>query len=91
VGQKLQQLLDENEISQALLAYRTGLTTKHINQLVKGKAALSVEVALLIEEKFTQIKAFPLLMAQLRQDVAKVKMRRKKVKQELFEYAPGQE
>jgi hypothetical protein len=30
-------------------------------------------------------------MAQLRQDVAKVKMRRKKVKQELFEYAPGQE
>jgi plasmid maintenance system antidote protein VapI len=87
----LQTILDENEISQSLLAARTGLTTKHVNFLIKDKAPLSVEVALLIEEKFTQIKAFPLLMAQLRQDVAKVKMRRKKVKQELFEYAPGQE
>ena len=106
MGQKLQQLLDENEISQALLAYRTGLTTKHINQLVKGKAALSVEVALLIEEKFPQIDAFHLLMLQLRQDIARVKMRRKKAAAEgaevrtdaepprqrrLVEYAPGEE
>lgn len=58
-GQMLQDLLDKNEIPQALLAYRTGLTTKHVNFLVKGKAPLSVEVAVLIEDAFPQVKMFP--------------------------------
>lgn len=87
VGQELQDLLDKNEISQALLAYRTGLTPKHINCVIKGKAPLSVEVALLIEEAFPEIKAFPLLMVQLRQDIARVKLRRK----QLLKNSPGHE
>lgn len=86
-----QEILDENKITQSQVAARTGLSTKHINWVVKGRAPLSIEVAVLIEEHFPKIKAFPLLMTQLRQDVAKVKMRRKRVKQDLFEYAPGQE
>jgi plasmid maintenance system antidote protein VapI len=77
VGQELQDILDKNDISQALLAYRTGLSPKHVNCVIKGKSPLSVEVALLIEEHFPQVKAFPLLMVQLRQDIAKVKMRRR--------------
>ncbi|MBT2567301.1 helix-turn-helix transcriptional regulator [Arthrobacter sp. ISL-85] len=91
VGQALQDILDENKITQADVARGTGLSTKYINGVVKGRTPLSVEVAVLIEEHFPQVKAFPLLMAQLREDVAKVKMRRKKVKQEQFEYAPGEE
>ena len=77
VGQALQDILDENEISQALVAAKTGLSAKHINWVVKGRAPLSPEVAVLIEEHFPQIKAFPLLMVQLRQDIARVKMRRR--------------
>jgi plasmid maintenance system antidote protein VapI len=79
VGQALQDILNENEIPQALVASRTGLSAKHINLVVKGRAPLSVEVAVLIEENFPQIKAFPLLMTQLRQDVAAVKARRRKI------------
>jgi plasmid maintenance system antidote protein VapI len=91
VGQALQDILNENNLTQADVARETGLSTKHINFVVKGRSPLSIEVAVLIEEKFPKVKAFPLLMTQLRQDVAAVKMRRKKVKQKLFEYAPGQE
>jgi plasmid maintenance system antidote protein VapI len=80
VGQLLQDILNENKLTQADVAHGTGLSTKHINWVVKGRGPLSVEVAVLIEEKFPEIKAFPLLMAQLRWDVADAKMRRKKVK-----------
>lgn len=76
VGQKLQQTLDDNGISQALLAYRTGLTPKHVNFLVKDKAKLSVEVAVIIEHAFPKVRAFPLLMLQVRQDIAKMKHKR---------------
>jgi plasmid maintenance system antidote protein VapI len=90
VGQQLQDILDANKITQARVAEDTGLSTKHINWLVKGRAPLTPEVAVLIEEHFPQIKAFPLLMAQLRQDIHKVRARRQKPGR-LFEYAPGQE
>lgn len=73
----LQEILDKDEIPQALVAARTGLSAKHVNLLVKGRVPLSVEVAVLIEEAFPKIKTFPLLMAQLRQDVAGAKARRK--------------
>ena len=104
IGQALQQILDENHITQADVARETGLSTKHVNWVVKGRAPLSIEVAVLIEEKFPKVKAFPLLMTQLRQDVARVKHRRRREKvniapldafdepkADLFEYAPGQE
>lgn len=103
VGQELQDLLDKNKLTQADIARGTGLSAKHINWVVKGRAPLSIEVALLIEEKFPPVKAFPLLMTQLRQDIAKIKHRRRRAKviapldaldepkAELFEYAPGQE
>lgn len=94
VGPLLQAALDAASVGQAELARRTGLSTKHINWVVKGRAPLSIEVAVLIEEAFPEIKAFPLLMAQLRHDVAGAKAKVKQAKQKnprLFEYAPGQE
>ncbi|MFF1519726.1 HigA family addiction module antitoxin [Streptomyces sp. NPDC058305] len=48
-GETLQETLDELGIPQADLARRTGLSTKHINQVIKGTAVLSPDTALLLE------------------------------------------
>jgi HTH-type transcriptional regulator/antitoxin HigA len=69
-GEHLQQGLDEAGVSQAWLAYRTGLSTKHINWLVKGRARLSVDVAVRIEMAVPSISAEALLIAQVRQEIA---------------------
>ena len=82
VGPLLQAALDAASVGQAELARRTGLSTKHINWVVKGRAPLSIEVAVLIEEAFPEIKAFPLLMAQLRHDVAGAKASRRRYAKE---------
>jgi HTH-type transcriptional regulator/antitoxin HigA len=49
-GRLLQRELDARAISQAQLAARTGLSTKHINLVIKGTAALSPDVAVALEE-----------------------------------------
>ncbi|TKA00495.1 HigA family addiction module antitoxin [Actinacidiphila oryziradicis] len=48
-GETLKETLEELGISQADLARHTGLSTKHVNQIVQGTAALSPETALLLE------------------------------------------
>lgn len=48
-GATLQEVLDERGMSQIDLARRTGLSAKHINQVVKGTAAISAETAILFE------------------------------------------
>jgi HTH-type transcriptional regulator / antitoxin HigA len=48
-GETLKETLEELGIPQADLARRTGLSIKHINQIVIGKAAISPETALLFE------------------------------------------
>lgn len=49
-GRILQRELDARSISQAQLAARTGLSTKHINLVIKGTAAISPDVAVTLEE-----------------------------------------
>jgi HTH-type transcriptional regulator/antitoxin HigA len=49
-GRILQRELDARSISQAQLAARTGLSTKHINLVIKGSAPLSADVAVTLEE-----------------------------------------
>ncbi|MFO6452452.1 MULTISPECIES: HigA family addiction module antitoxin [unclassified Aeromicrobium] len=49
-GRILQRELDARSISQAQLAARTGLSTKHINLVIKGTAPLSADVAVTLEE-----------------------------------------
>lgn len=49
-GDTLLDLLKERGIKQSTLAKATGLSTKHINQIVKGKARISVETAIRFED-----------------------------------------
>ncbi|MCX4561687.1 ImmA/IrrE family metallo-endopeptidase [Streptomyces phaeochromogenes] len=55
-GETLKDQLDALGIPQADLARRTGLSTKHINQIVQGTAVLTPETALLLE-RTTKISA----------------------------------
>lgn len=48
-GETLKETLEELGIPQADLARRTGLSTKHINQVIQGTAPLSPDTALLLE------------------------------------------
>jgi HTH-type transcriptional regulator/antitoxin HigA len=48
-GETLRQVLDDLHLTQLDLAQRTGLSTKHVNQIVKGTAPLSQETALSLE------------------------------------------
>lgn len=48
-GDTLAEVLDEADMTQAELAKRTGLSTKHINQIVKGSGPITTETALRLE------------------------------------------
>jgi HTH-type transcriptional regulator/antitoxin HigA len=48
-GEILAEVLEEHEMAQADLARRTGLSTKHINQIVTGDASISPETAQKLE------------------------------------------
>lgn len=48
-GDVLQEALSDLGMTQAELAKRTGLTTKTVNQVIKGHAPISTETALLLE------------------------------------------
>ncbi|HTO01458.1 MAG TPA: HigA family addiction module antitoxin [Microthrixaceae bacterium] len=48
-GETLREVLDDLGMTQAELAERTGLSPKHINQVVRGVAALSPDTAVLLE------------------------------------------
>ena len=48
-GATLQEVLDERGMTQSDLATRTGLSTKHINQIIKGTAPVTAETAILLE------------------------------------------
>jgi plasmid maintenance system antidote protein VapI len=70
LGEVLQHELDAAGVSQAWLARQTGLTTKHINQIIMGRARLSVDVAVRIEMAMPAISAEGLLITQIRQEIA---------------------
>jgi HTH-type transcriptional regulator/antitoxin HigA len=48
-GETLAEVLEERGMTQAELARRTGLSTKHINQVIKGAASITAETALKLE------------------------------------------
>ncbi len=51
-GETLQEYLDSRGMSQADLAKRLGLTSKTVNEIVKGKAPITPETALALESVF---------------------------------------
>ncbi|WP_419837778.1 helix-turn-helix transcriptional regulator [Candidatus Poriferisodalis sp.] len=48
-GETLAEWLDERGMTQVELAARTGLSPKHVNQIVKGAAPITTETALGLE------------------------------------------
>lgn len=48
-GQVVAQVLDREGMTQRNLAERTGLTEKHLSQVINGEASVTVETALLLE------------------------------------------
>lgn len=57
-GDTIIDLMDERDWSQAELAQRLGYTTKHLNQLVKGKATLTEDAALRLERVLGSTASF---------------------------------
>lgn len=51
-GEILEEALEERGMPSAELARRTGLSEKHVSQIVNGKVPLSMDVALLLERVF---------------------------------------
>src|SRR5689334_5392739 len=49
-GDTILDLLDEQEMTQTELARRLGVSAKHVNQIVKGSAPISADVALGLEK-----------------------------------------
>lgn len=50
-GETLREALEERGMSQGYLAFATGYTPKHINQIVQGHARITVETALRFERE----------------------------------------
>jgi len=48
-GDTISDLMEERDWNQVELAKRLGFSTKHLNQLIKGKASLSEDAALRLE------------------------------------------
>lgn len=49
-GETLKEYLDEEGISQADLSRRTGISTKHVNQIIQGAATLSPDTAVRLHQ-----------------------------------------
>ncbi len=52
-GETVADLLEEHEMTQTELANRLGVSLKHLNQIVKGGASISAELALGLERVFS--------------------------------------
>ncbi len=71
-GATIADLLDQVDMTQTELAQRLGVSLKHINQVVKGAASISAELALGLEKVFGASAAFWLNRESLyRVDVAR--------------------
>lgn len=57
-GETIADLLDEQEMTQTELARRLGVSLKHLNQVVKGSASISAELALGLEKVFSVPASF---------------------------------
>lgn len=68
-GETLQEVLDERKMSQSYLAFATGYSQKHINQIVKGHVSITVPMALALERELPGISAEFWLRYQMAYDL----------------------
>ena len=52
-GESIAELLEDHEMTQTELAQRLGVSLKHLNQVIKGSATISAELALGLEKVFS--------------------------------------
>ncbi len=57
-GETLLELLESNNMTQAELAERIGFSKKHINEIIKGKSAITAETAVKLENIFSPPASF---------------------------------
>ncbi|WP_350027953.1 ImmA/IrrE family metallo-endopeptidase [Methylovulum psychrotolerans] len=76
-GETITDLLEEKDWTQLELAGRLGYTTKHLNQLIKGKAALTEDAALRLERVLGSTANFWLNReAKYREHLARIEVRK---------------
>lgn len=74
-GEAVSAALTEVGMTQAELARRTGLTTKHISQIVRGHAGIGTDAATAIE-KVLDVTARDLIVMQADYDLSNGRSRR---------------
>lgn len=72
-GAMIRRALDECGMSQSYLAFATGYTLKHVNQIVVGHVGVTPAVALRIEREVDGIDARALLHAQADYDLERAR------------------
>ena len=91
-GETLRDRLTEMNLSQAELAARAGISTKHVNQIMQGNAPITLETAVVLE-RITGVPAsfWNRREADYREALLRSKPneeRNPKVSRSLFSYAP---
>src|ERR1700733_246437 len=76
-GETLQELLEEQGMSQRELARRTGLSPKHVNKLLHGLVPLSADVAVRLERVTgTPARFWNQMEANYRSDLERIQSKR---------------
>ena len=57
-GETLLELIESNNMTQAELAQRIGFSKKHVNEIIKGKSAITAETAVKLENIFSPPASF---------------------------------
>ena len=70
VGDLIRQGLKDAGRLQASVCRASGISQKHLSQVLLGKARLSVDIAVRLEIEVPTLSAEALLIAQVRQDIA---------------------
>lgn len=90
-GELLREILDDLGVSQREFATRTGMPLQRINEIVRGKRAVSPETAWILGDAFAQSPAFWLgLQSQYDLAAARPKGRRMKPLREVTKALEGE-
>lgn len=80
-GETIREVLEEKFITQVELAQRLGMTTKHVNEIIKGKAPLTVETAVKLEDILNLSSSYWLNLEAIYQET-KIRLREQENQEE---------
>lgn len=91
-GETLLELLDANHMTQAELAKRIGFSKKHINEIIKGKSAITAETAVKLEKIFSPPASFWInLEANYREALARIQEKQDEEEKKIAQKIPYSE